>query len=94
MASVKMTFSLDEETVGRLRQASESLKRPKSEIIREAVRDFVERKGRLGEAERRRLLDAFDESVSAIPLGAVDEVERELGELRASRRTGGRRLGA
>jgi hypothetical protein len=90
MASVKMTFSLDEATVARLRDAAASLRKPQSEIVREAILDYAERVGRLTEAERRRLLGLFDELVPAIPARSAKEVERELAELRRARRRGGR----
>jgi len=56
MATVKVTFTLDRETVGRLRQASERLSKPKSAVVREAIHDFSERVGRLSERERLREL--------------------------------------
>jgi hypothetical protein len=90
MASIKMTFSLDEATAGRLRDAAASLRKPQSEIVREAILDYAERVGRLTEAERRRLLGLFDELVPAIPARSAKEVERELAELRRARRRGGR----
>ena len=91
MATTKVTFTLDAETVARLRVTAERLARPKSEIVREAIRDFSDRAGRLSERERRRLLEAFDRLVPAIPPAALRGVERELGELRRARRGGGRR---
>jgi hypothetical protein len=91
MASVKMTFSLDEATAARLRQASEALHKPKSEVVRDAIQDYAERLGRLSETEQRRLLRAFDELVPAIPAGSASEVEAELHGLRHARKQGGRR---
>ncbi len=49
MATTKMTFSLDEPTAARLNEASVSLRKPKSEIGGEAIRDYAERIGRLSE---------------------------------------------
>jgi hypothetical protein len=92
MAAVKMTFSLDELTAARLRDAAASLHKPKSAIVREAILDYAERVGRLTEAERRRLLGVFDELVPAIPARPEDEVDEELAELRRARRLGGRGL--
>lgn len=93
MATVKMTFSLDASTAARLNDAATSLRKPKSEIVREAIRDYADRVGRLTEAERRRLLGVFDEVVPAIPTRPQDEVDAELAELRRARRLGGRGLG-
>lgn len=85
-----MTFSLDAATAGCLRDAAASLRKPQSEIVREAIREYSERVGRLSEAERRRLLSVFDELVPAIPTRSVEEVDRELAELRRARRHSGR----
>jgi len=90
MATVKMTFSLDESTAARLADAASALRKPKSEIVREAILDYAERVGRLTEAERRRLLSVFDEMIPAIPARPDDDVDAELAELRQSRRLGGR----
>ncbi len=90
MASVKMTFSLDDVTALRLRDAAESLRKPKSEVVREAILDYADRVGRLSEAERRRMLGVFDEMVAAIPPGSASAVDAELAQVRRSRRGGGR----
>jgi predicted transcriptional regulator len=36
---VKVTFTLDDQTVARLRQAAARLNRPQSQVVRDAVRD-------------------------------------------------------
>jgi len=86
-----MTFTLDEETVGRLRQASERLAKPQSAVVREAIYDYSERVGRLSERERLRLLKVFDEVVPRIPSRPADQVRREIERVRQARRAGGRR---
>jgi len=91
MASTKVTFTLDDETIARLRATAERLAVPKSEVVREAIRDFSDRAGRLSERERRRLLDVFDRLVPTIPARPLRDVERELAALRHARREGGRR---
>ncbi len=91
MATVKVTFTLDPETVARLRQAAERLARPQSAVVREAIHDYSERVGRLSERERLRLLGLFDELVPRIPARPSSAVERELKEIRRARRAGGRR---
>jgi hypothetical protein len=88
---VKVTFTLDEETVARIRQAAERLNRPQSQVVREAVRDFSERVGRLSESERVRLLSDLDAILRRRPARAAADVDRELRALRAARRSGGRR---
>ena len=91
MATTKVTFTLDHATVGRLRRAAERLSKSRSEIVREAIRDYSERIGKLSEQERLRMLDVFDEVVARIPSRPLAEVERELKEVRSARRGGGRR---
>ncbi len=90
MATVKMTFSLDEATAARLGETAESLHRPKSMIVREAILEYAERVGRLSETERLRLLALFDEVVPAIPDRTQRAVNSELSEVRRARRDGGR----
>jgi len=91
MATVKVTFTLDADTIARLRQSAERLARPKSEVVREAIRDFSERIGRLSERERRRQLRIVDEIAARGPSRPLAEVEAELRQIRAARRRGGRR---
>ena len=90
MARIKVTFTLDHDTVGRLRQASERLAKPQSAVVREAIHDFSERVGRLSERERLRQLQIFDEFLPRIPARPAVEVEREISEVRRARRAGGR----
>ena len=91
MAKAKVTFTLDEATVSRLRLAARRLDKPQSQVVREAIQDYSERIGRLSESERLRLLEIFDRLVPKIPARAVSEVDREIHSLRRARRAGGRR---
>jgi hypothetical protein len=88
---VKMTFTLDEATVDRLRRAAARLAKPQSQVVREAIRDYAARIGKLSEEERLRLLQVFDTVVPAIPARPVRAVDRELKAVRAARRQAGRR---
>ena len=90
MAAVKMTFSLDEKTANRLNLTAERLNLAKSAVVREAILDYAARAGRMSDKERRRMLRAFDVYVQEIPDRPVEEVERELEEIRRSRHAGGR----
>lgn len=87
----RATFTLDDETARALRRSAERLGKPKSEVVREAIQEYDARAGRLSEAERLRLLAAFDEHLPKIPERSLEEVEAELAELRRARRGGGRR---
>lgn len=86
-----MTFTLDEETVSALEQAAARMAKPRSVIVREAIREYGARAGRLGEEERRRMLHAIDAMLRQPPTRPRAAVERELREVRRSRRAGGRR---
>jgi predicted transcriptional regulator len=88
---VKVTFTLDDRTVARLRQTAVRANKPQSQVVREAVNDYADRVGRLSEAERIRMLAALDTIVSRKPARAPADVDRELRALRAARRSGGRR---
>ena len=57
---VKVTFTLDDETVATLRRSAERLGKPQSAVVREAIADHAARLGRLSDAERRTMLKAFD----------------------------------
>lgn len=83
---IKVTFTLDDGTVERLRSLSARLKKPQSQVVREAVRDYGDRAARLSDEERARLLQAFDTLVPAIPKRPQKDVDAELAEIRAARR--------
>jgi len=87
---VKMTFTLDDATVAKLRRSAERTAKPQSEIVREAIADYAERIGRLSETERRRLLHVFDTLVPAIPSRPAREIAAEVRAVRAARHAGGR----
>jgi hypothetical protein len=88
---VKVTFTLDDETVSRLRATAARLGMAQSRVVREAVEEYSARIGRLGESERRQLLATFDRVVPGIPARPLADVEAELKGLREARRGGGRR---
>jgi predicted transcriptional regulator len=88
---VKVTFTLDDQTISRLRQAAARLNKPQSQIVREAVHDFADRVGRLSEQERLRMLAGLDAMIKRKPTRTPADVDRELHDIRAARRRGGRR---
>ena len=91
MATNKVTFTLDQPTVTRLQDAAERLALPKSEVVREAIRQFYEGIGRLSGRERLNMLRTFDDVVPRIPTRGAREGARELKAFRQARRSGGRR---
>jgi predicted transcriptional regulator len=101
MATSKVTFTLDQMTVSLLDQSAAQLAIPKSQVVSRAIRDFHDRRGnltrpaeRLSEPERLRLLKVIDEMTRRAPSRPQAEVDRELKEIRAARRRGGRRTRA
>ena len=90
---VKVTFSLDDDTVERLRRTASRLGRAQSQIVREAVADYAARADRLSEAERLHLLGVLRGLEGAPATRPATAVDRELREVRAARRRGGRRSG-
>jgi Arc/MetJ-type ribon-helix-helix transcriptional regulator len=88
---VKMTFTLDPQTAERIDRTAQRLGVSKSGVVREAVREYAARAGRLSEAERLRLLEVFDAVVPRIPARPAAAVDRELAAVRRARRAGGRR---
>jgi ribbon-helix-helix CopG family protein len=91
MATTKVTFTFDQATIRRLEDAAARLARPKSEIVREAIRYYHERIGRLSESEKRRMLKALEEFYAKVLTRDQQETDPELKEIRRARRHGGRR---
>jgi predicted transcriptional regulator len=91
MSMVKVTFTLDDRTVSRLRQTAIRANKPQSQVVREAVNDYADRVGRLSEAERIRTLATLDAIVSRKPTRTSADVDHELRAIRTARRGGGRR---
>ena len=89
--TLKMTFTLDEDTATRIDRTALRLGIPKSAVVREAVAEYAARAGRLSEQERRRMLKVFDDVVEHIPLRPVKTADAELVAVRRARRQGGRR---
>ena len=87
----RVTFSLDAATVERIRKTAARLRKPQSHVIREAVAEYAARADRLSEAERLRALSVLERLRASPPTRRADAVDRELHDIRESRRRGGRR---
>ena len=87
---VKVTFTLDDETVARIRRLAKQLVRPQSQVVRESIKEYEAHADKLSEQEARRRLAALDEFMTKFPPRPRREVEAELKEIRASRRMGWR----
>ena len=83
---VRVTYSLDEATVRRIRRTAERLGKPQSHVVRDAVADYDARTDRLSEAERLRMLDVLDRLRDEPVTRPRESVEAELREIRDSRR--------
>ena len=90
MATNKVTFTLDAETVRRIEDAAQRLAKPKSQIVREAVAEYHGRIDRLSESEIQKRLKIFDTLFPLIPIRPQRETDEELEEIRLARRSGGR----
>jgi len=83
---VKVTFTLDDQTVATLRRSAERLGRPQSAVVRDAIADYADRIGRLSPHEQTRMLQVID-ALRVQPVTASDAaVDAELRDLRRSRR--------
>ena len=88
---VKVTFSLDDDTVDALRRTAARLGKAQSHVVREAVAEYAARADRLSDRERLQLLGVLHSLETAPPTRAARAVDVELKAVRAARRQGGRR---
>jgi hypothetical protein len=91
MEMQKLTFTLDDDTVERLRRVATRLARPQSYVVREAIKEYDARAGKLDEEERTRLLAVVDGILKTPPTRSSAAVDTELRELRTARRRWTRR---
>jgi hypothetical protein len=88
---VRVTFSLDEPTVEAIRRTAARLRRPQSQVVREAVAEYAARADRLSDRERREALAVLERLRQAEPTRPAGAVDAELKGIRGARRAGGRR---
>ena len=88
MVMIKVTFTLDDETVDRLRRLGERLGKPQSQVVRESIKHYEARADKLSDDERRRMLAALDRFMKSAPARSRADVNAELREIRRSRRRG------
>lgn len=89
----RVTFSLDEETVARIRQTAARLRKPQSHVVRDAVEEYAARAGRLNKRECVHALAILERLHQTKPSRPASEVDRVLKVIRNARRSGGRRHG-
>jgi len=88
---VKVTFTVDEDTVETLSRMAARLKKPKSLVFREAIRHYADQADRLSDEERQRMLAALDRMKARKPTRSDADVDTEIEQIRKARRAGGRR---
>jgi hypothetical protein len=88
---VKMTFTIDDSTADTLRRIANRLNKPQSQVLREAIRHYEPHAGHLTAEESDRRVELFDRALAAIPQRPASETDRELRNVRKSRRTGWQR---
>ena len=83
---VKVTYTLDEETVRCIRRVATRLGKPQSQVVREAVKDYELRAERLSDDERARMLGILERIRQSPPTRSDEEVDAELRDIRRARR--------
>jgi predicted DNA-binding protein len=84
----KMTFSLDDETVRTLRTIAERKQKPQSAVVREAIVEYAAKDEKLSDTDRARKLQLIRSLKSQPTTRDRASVDRELDDLRRSRKAG------
>ena len=84
----KLTFSLDEQTVEALRRAAQRTRKAQRLIVSEAIAQYTTREDLLSDPDRERLLGVLRRIGKRPATRSQADVDRELKEIRRSRRTG------
>jgi len=88
--ATKVTYTLDDETVERVRKLAQRTRKPQSQIVREAVAYYEGREDKLTPEEREQRLGILRELGPRLPSRSDEDVRRELDDLRKARRGPGR----
>ena len=91
VAVVKVTFTLDEATVDQLRRTAAKVRKPQSQVVREAISEYAAHADKLSESERQHMLAVLDRAMGRPPTRPAVEVDAELRDIRAARRRWGHR---
>lgn len=87
---VKVTFTLDDETVATLRKLAERQHKTQSLVVREAVSHYAAKEDTLSDEERDHLLAVVRELGPRLAPRSRADTDRELAGIRASRQRRGR----
>jgi hypothetical protein len=90
-AVIKVTFTLDDETVAAIREIAQRRRKPQSLIVREAVAAYAVQEEKLDDGERVRRLRVLDDLAAQLHTRRQSEVDNELQQIRVGRRAGWRR---
>jgi len=85
----KLTFSLDEATIEKLRKTATRLRKPQSMVVREAIAHYAAQEDRLSDEERERMLKVIDWALTLPPSRPQSESDAEIAEIRRARRASG-----
>lgn len=82
----KLTFSLDAATVATLKRTAARHRKPQSWVVREAVAEYGAKADRLTPDEQKQMLEALEWARTLPVTGTQADVDREIAEIRRSRR--------
>jgi len=83
----KVTYTLDDETVAKVRRAADATGKPQSTVVREAVAAYQPAGDRLSDAERQRILRLLDFYMPRVRgKRSAHATAKEIREVRAARR--------
>lgn len=85
MATQKVTYTLDAETVNAIKRAAKESGKPQSWIVREAVAQYGMRRDKMSPAERLHKLKVFRELRKAGPFISRADADAEIEEIRKAR---------
>jgi predicted transcriptional regulator len=86
---VKLTFSLDDETVATLRTTALRLRKPQSMVVREAIAHYASQEDLTSPAERERILKTIAEIKRLPPTGSREDAVREIEQITRARHASG-----
>ncbi len=87
----KVTFTLDDDTVRAIRTLAERRRKPQSLVVREAVAAYAAQEEKLDDTEQARRLRVLDDLAAKPRTRPQSDVDKELRDIRLSRRVGWRR---
>ena len=87
----EITLTLDDETIQQIERLARLLHKSTGEIVEDAMQRLQPTPRPMSEEERQQRLKALDEMKRRPLPKSAEDVQREIDEVRAARRSGGRR---